>query len=54
MPMQKIYSEKNVTIKNEEAVKGPKKKSIDFIKQFARIYSCQSMLQPELGGFMAN
>ncbi len=52
--MQKIYSEKNNSVKNEEALKGPKKKSIDFIKQFARIYSCQTMLQPELGGFVAN
>ena len=52
--MQKIYTPKKNCKENENETSGPKEKSIDFIKQFARIYSYRPMAQPELGGFIAN
>lgn len=52
--MQKIYAERNKQFSSESESKGPKKKSIEFIKQFARIYSYKPMTQPELGSFVVN
>ncbi len=52
--MQKIYAKQNKNFSNESESKGPKQKSIDFIKQFARIYSYQPMTRPGLGSFVAN
>ncbi len=52
--MQKIYAKRNKQFSSESESKGPKKKSIEFIKQFARIYTYRPMAQPELGGFAAN
>ncbi|MDY4942301.1 MAG: hypothetical protein SO082_03760 [Candidatus Limisoma sp.] len=39
----------------ETAVKnGPRRTTIEFIKQFARAYSSNNALQLNLGGFIAN
>ena len=32
----------------------PKKSTLDFLRQFARVYQAEPMLQPELCGFVLN
>lgn len=32
----------------------PKKNTLDFLRQFARVYQAESMLQPGLCGFVLN
>ena len=54
LPMQKISTQ---LIKNENNVgktRGPRQATINFLKQFARVYSCQVLSAPRLSGFVAN
>lgn len=53
MPMQK----KSTTVKFEitESVKAsPKQTTVNLIKQFARVYSCNHALHHSLGSFILN
>ena len=54
LPMQKISTQ---LIKNENNVgksRGPRQATINFLKQFARVYTCQAIAAPQLSGFIAN
>lgn len=45
----KIKSEVNVSLENE-----PRKSTLDFIRQFARVYSSDNKFDAELSGFVLN
>ena len=52
--MQKISTQ---LIKNENNVgksRGPRQATINFLKQFARVYTCQAIAASQLSGFVAN
>ena len=54
LPMQKISTQ---LIKNENNVgktRGPRQATVNFLKQFARVYTCQALTTPKLSGFVAN
>lgn len=53
MPMDEIYT-KRKSKKNEMIVKAPKGKTIEFLKQFARIYSCQMAINANYGNVGVN
>ena len=46
---QQILKTEETAVKN-----GPRRTTIEFIKQFARAYSSNKALQLNLGGFIAN
>ena len=50
MPMDKIYTQKEKQA-NEKSVRGPKPKTVDFLKNFARAYSYQTMISTSFGSF---
>lgn len=52
--MQKIYPQNTTGIKAENEPKGPKQKTIDFLKQFARTYTYCQTANTDLGGLIAN
>lgn len=52
-------NESSTQVKNEinsdvAAMSGPKESTVNFLKQFARIYSCNSSINIGLGEFYAN
>lgn len=53
MPMDEIYT-KRKTKKEETIVKAPKVKTIEFIKQFSRIYSCHLAMNASYGNMGVN
>ena len=53
MPMNKIYTQKEKQA-NEKSVRGPKPKTVDFLKNFARAYSYQTMISTSFGSFSMN
>ena len=49
--------EKDLNIKNEVNVSlndKPRKSTLDFIRQFARVYQAENKLETELAGFVLN
>ena len=51
--MHKTSTQVNYETK-EQPVKGPKATTVDFLKQFARVYSFSMMMPAGLGNFLAN
>ena len=51
--MDKSSTLENVVSKSE-IVRNVRQSTINFLKQFARAYSCDKRLRPEIGGFVAN
>lgn len=50
-------NEKDLNIKNEVNVSlndKPRKSTLDFIRQFARVYQAENKLETELAGFVLN
>lgn len=41
-------------VNNNVEVSGPKESTVNFLKQFARIYSYDNRMKNELGDFFAN
>lgn len=53
LPMHKTSTQVNYETK-EQPVKGPKTTTVEFLKQFARVYSFSVMMPAGLGNFLAN
>lgn len=49
-----ITSLKSKTGTSKEELLTPKESTVNFIKQFARIYSCKNLSQPGLRGVILN
>ena len=54
VPMEKTTTQLHVDSGRETSVKGPRKSTVDFIKQFARIYTCSTVLPLGLGSMIVN
>ena len=54
MPMDKNFTQEIMVKKNVISQNVPKMSTIEFIKQFARIYSVKGSVKSELNGFIAN
>ena len=55
LPMQENYTEELKFQTHEEQVEyGPKLSTINFLKQFARVYTVTAISEPGLEGFFAN
>lgn len=52
LPMNEIYTK--VKNNNTDAENCPKQRTIDFLKQFARICAYERMLNANMGSFPAN
>ena len=52
--MQKTSTHYREENKVGQSFMGPKRSTVDFIKQFARAYSYNRMVPAGLGGFVAN
>lgn len=55
--MPKLFTQEkiqNVAKKESEQNRGPKEVTINFLKQFARVYSYETRLPQNLGSFVAN
>ena len=53
--MQKITTQLIKTDNDVSKTKGPRLSTINFLKQFARVYSCPIIVAaPQLSGFVAN
>lgn len=53
--MQKTSTQENCEIKeNVMTEKGPKQSTIDFLKQFARVYTCVALLPTGLETIIPN
>ncbi len=52
--MQKISTQLIKTENNVGKTRGPRLATVNFLKQFARVYSCQAVAAPKLSGFVAN
>ena len=52
--MEKTTTQLHVDSSRETSVKGPRKSTVDFIKQFARIYTCSTVLPLGLGSMIVN
>ena len=44
----------NKEIRKEEIVSTPKKQTLDFIRQFAKVYYSEKMIRTDLCGFVLN
>lgn len=55
LPMQKIFTQVKQEGSNMQQVEiRPRQSTVEFIKQFARVYSFNPFLKVGLGGFIAN
>lgn len=52
--MQKTSTQIKVEDRKVKQVSGPRKSTIDFLKQFARAYNYNRLMPEGLGGFIAN
>ncbi len=53
--MVKSSTQEKREIKEQfKEIKTPRQSTVEFLKQFARIYTYNNMATPQLGSFMAN
>lgn len=52
--MQKTSTQIKMEDRFVKATKGPRKSTVDYIKQLARAYSYNRLMPEGLGGFVAN
>lgn len=49
-----LPSKGKTTICQQGTQEGPKQTTLNFLRQFARVYTCAAALPPALGSFIAN
>lgn len=54
LPMQKISTQLHFETGQDTMERAPRKSTVNFIKQFARVYSCSTVLPLGFGVMMAN
>lgn len=59
MPMKRLSTQcmddlRNRTKKNPKEKSGPRKQTLDFLSQFARVYQAEPVNQPELCAYVLN
>lgn len=54
MPMEKSSTLENVYVDKTKVQANVRQSTINFLKQFARVYSYEKKLKPNLGSFIAN
>lgn len=53
--MQKNFTQENVIDKQKEVKNnGPKESTLEFLRQFARVYSCEKSLKGKMCDFVMN